>query len=53
MRQQRMEELQEDIEDTLKRIPLKEKRVIQAETNRNYKLCDELSEQISELKQYK
>ena len=53
MRRQRMDELKEDIEDTSKRISLKEKRVIQAETNRNYKLCDELSDHISELKQYK
>ena len=45
-------ELKEDVEDTSKRISLKEKRVVQAETNRNYKLCDELSEQISELKQH-
>lgn len=53
MRHQRMDELQEDIQDSTKRISLKEKRVVQAESTRNYKLCDELSEQISELKQYK
>ena len=53
MRHQRMDELQEDIQDSTKRISLKEKRVIQAESTRNYKLCDDLSEQISELKQYR
>ena len=49
MRRQRMDELQEDIEDSSRRISLKEKRVVQAET-RDYKLCDELTEQISEVK---
>ena len=38
MRQQHMDELKDDIEDTSKHISLKEKRVIHAETNRNYKL---------------
>ena len=53
MRKQRLDELQEDIKMLTQRISLKEKRCIQAEAARNYKLCDELSEQMSELKAHK
>ena len=49
----RLDELQEDIKMLTQRISLKEKRCMQAEAARNYKLCDELSEQMSELKAHK
>ena len=45
-----MEELNEEVESQTQRIAIKEKRLAQAEASRNYKLCDQLSEEIQELK---
>ena len=53
MRKQRSDELTEEIGDVTKRVSVKESRCEQAQTVHQYKLCDELSEQIMELKQYK
>ena len=52
-RRKRMDDLEDDIKDLSKRITMKEKRCTQAEASHSYKLCDELTEQISELKQEK
>lgn len=53
MRDNRIAELNEIIPDLAKRIAIKESRCQQAETVRNYKLCDELSEEIMHLKSEK
>ncbi len=51
MRKERMEELDEDVDSLNRRVAIKEKRLPQAEAGRNYKLCDQLGEEIQELKQ--
>jgi len=53
MRDNRVTELIEVIVDLTKRIAIKESRCQQAEIARNYKLCDQLSEDIMELKSEK
>lgn len=53
MRDNRVTELNEVIVDLTKRIAIKESRCQQAEIARNYKLCDQLSEDIMELKSEK
>ena len=50
MRRKRKKELEEDIEDLTQVIRFKEKRCSQAETTRNYKVCDQLTEEQMELK---
>ena len=50
MRQQQIAELQESIEQTIRQITIKEKHIAQAEKTRNYRLCDELSTDIADLK---
>ena len=52
-RQKRLEAVQEDLKDVADRLSFKEKRRQAAETVRNYKLCDELTEEISNLKSQK
>ena len=49
----RVTELNEVIVDLTRRIAIKESRCQQAEVARNYKLCDQLSEDIMELKSTK
>ena len=53
MRDNRVTELNEVIVDLTKRIAIKESRCQQAEIARNYKLCDQLNEDIMELKSEK
>ena len=53
MRRERIGEIEEDIESIASHLAIKERRLAQAETVRNYKLCDALSEQIQELKELK
>lgn len=53
LRDNRIAELNEIIPDLAKRIAIKESRCQQAEPVRNYKLCDELSEEIMHLKSEK
>ena len=53
MRDNRVAELNEIISDLTRRIAIKESRCRQAEAARNYKLCDELSEDIMESKSAK
>lgn len=53
MRAKRLHELAEDVESIGSRVAIKEKRLAQAEAVRNYKLCDQLCEEIQELKSLK
>ena len=53
LRQRRFGELKDEVEDLKKQLLFKEKRRTQAETNRNYKLCDEVTAEIIEVKQQK
>ena len=46
----RISDIQEQIADIDKRISHKQRRIETAAATRNYKTCDELSEEISELK---
>lgn len=50
IRETRIDELQEDIKDIVDRIGYKEKMRERASMARNYKLCDQLTEEMSELK---
>ena len=50
---ERLGELLEDLESVELRLAIKEKRLAQAETLRNYKLCDQLHDEIQELKDNK
>ncbi len=50
MRIQRIKDLEDELADLKTRISFKEKRRDQAETVRNYKLCDELTADIQDLK---
>ena len=45
-----IETLKEELQDTNKHIGLKEKRIEQAQTIQNYKLCDQLSAEVTTLK---
>ena len=49
-RNQRMETLSERIKDINKHIVLKERRIEQAQGIQNYKLCDQLMEEVDSLK---
>lgn len=53
MRRKRKNELEEEIQDITQMIRFKEKRCSQAETTRNYKICDQLTEEQMELKKRK
>ena len=50
VRGRRIKELEEDLKQLDQQIMFKEKRRDQAETVRNYKLCDELTEDVGKLK---
>jgi len=50
LRQRRMKELKDDIMQLDEEIAIKHKRREQAESIRNYKLCDELTEEMGRLK---
>lgn len=49
-REKRMAAVAEDLKDIADRLSFKEKRRLAAEASRNYKLCDELTEDMSSLK---
>ena len=53
IRAQHIGELEEDIKDINDQLQFKEKRREQAELARNYKLCDQLTEEMSSLKKQK
>ena len=50
IREERVKELEEDIAEISSHISFKEKRRTQAEIARNYKLCDDLTQEILECK---
>ena len=50
MREVKIKELEEDIADIASHISFKEKRRAQAETVRNYKTCDDLTEELLQCK---
>ena len=49
-RHHRIETLKEELQDTNKHIGVKEKRIEQAQTIQNYKLCDQLYAEVTTLK---
>jgi chromosome segregation ATPase len=49
-REHRIQSIMEQIRDVKKHIELKQKRVEQAQTVQNFKLCDQLADEISSLK---
>ena len=49
-REHRIQSIMEQIGDTKKHIELKQKRVEQAQTVQNFKLCDQLADEVSSLK---
>ena len=49
-RHHRIETLKEELQDTNKHIGVKDKRIEQAQTIQNYKLCDQLSAEVTTLK---
>jgi len=53
LRTKRISELDDDIKDYNDRLSFKEKRRQQASNSRNYKLCDQLTEEMADLKQKK
>ena len=53
LRTKRISQLNDDIKDFNDRLQFKEKRRQQATNSRNYKLCDQLTEEMSEIKQKK
>ena len=50
IRESRIQDIKEEIDDLNHRISFKEKRVTAAENMKNYKTCDEITGEISELK---
>ena len=50
MREKRIQNIEEELTDLRQRISFKEKRVIAAENMKNYKVCDEITGEISEIK---
>ena len=48
-----MKDLEEDLKDLTDRLHFKEKKRHQAEMSRNYKVCDEITEDMSALKNKK
>ena len=53
LRAKHIADKQEDIKDLSDQLQFKQKRRQQAELNRNYKLCDHLTEEMSGLKKQK
>ena len=53
IRTQHIDELEEDIRDLKDQLLYKEKRRNQAELSRNYKVCDQIMEEMTELKRKK
>ena len=51
IRDQRLKDIEEDCQDLSDRISFKEKRIAACENVRDYKKCDELKEEITNLKQ--
>ena len=49
-RKHHIENLQDELKDLSKHITVKERRIEQAQTAMNFKLCDQLSDKISKLK---
>ena len=49
-RQHRIESLNEELKDADKHLDIKERRIEQAQAIQNYKLCDQLSTEVSALK---
>jgi len=49
-RKHRIENLQDELKDLSKHITVKERCIEQAQTAMNFKLCDQLSDEISKLK---
>lgn len=49
-RQHRIESLKEQLQDTNKHIDVKEKRIEQVQAVQNYKLCDQISTEVTTLK---
>ena len=50
MHQQRLSEIEENLESLSRQVCIKEKRITQTESVRNYKLCDDLLEGIGEIR---
>lgn len=50
MREKRIQNIEEELTDLRQRISFKEKRVNAAENIKNYKVCDEITGEISEIK---
>ncbi len=50
MREQRLTENNDDIKDITQQLQIKEKRRVQSESVKNYKLCDDIMSEISTLK---
>ena len=50
MRQQRLSEIEENLESLSRQVCIKQKRITQAESVRNYKLYDDLLEDIGEIR---
>ena len=50
IREKRIEYIEEELKDLKQRISFKEKRVNAAENMKNYKVCDEITGEISEIK---
>ena len=48
--QRRIVELTEEISELSRRITFKDRRIEEASLSRNYRVCDELSAEVSELK---
>lgn len=49
-RMERIKEVEEDLADIMSQMAFKDKRLGQAESIKNYKVCDKLSEELSECK---
>ena len=53
MRTKHISDIEEDLKDLSDRLQYKEKRRNQAEMCRNYKVCDDLTEEMTALKRQK
>lgn len=53
MREERIRQIQDDLNDLTRVLAFKEKRLLQAEASRNYRVCEEVSEEMMELKSRK
>ena len=52
-RQRRIAELSEEISELSKRIAFKDRRIEEATMNRNFRVCDDLASEVSELKAHR